>query len=166
MTIYLDLDGVFADFSGAVQKHCLGMTYNQHADQIWRKIETVPNFFLTLDILPDCYQIHHWAEWLSNDVQFLTALPRLTGQLKTAQRDKVDWVHRTIDRYAQVNVVSNWDQKQFFCRNDYDVLIDDSERNIDQWREAGGIGILHTSVTNTIDQLKKLEWLRDFKTKW
>ena len=36
------------------------------------------------------------------------------------------------------------------------ILIDDRESNIDQWRAAGGIGILHTSASNTIQQLKKL----------
>jgi len=36
------------------------------------------------------------------------------------------------------------------------ILIDDRESNIDQWRAAGGIGILHTSAAGTIQQLKKL----------
>ena len=36
------------------------------------------------------------------------------------------------------------------------VLIDDREKNINAWVEAGGIGILHTSAANTIDQLKAL----------
>ena len=36
------------------------------------------------------------------------------------------------------------------------VLIDDRQKNIDAWIEAGGIGILHTSAANTINQLKAL----------
>ncbi len=36
------------------------------------------------------------------------------------------------------------------------ILIDDRQKNIDQWEAAGGIGILHTSTANTIEQLKKL----------
>ena len=36
------------------------------------------------------------------------------------------------------------------------ILIDDMQKNIDQWRAAGGIGILHTSAASTIEQLKKL----------
>jgi len=51
--IYLDLDGVFADFNGAVQKHCPGLVYQQHSKQIWSVLETIPHFFSTLDpILP------------------------------------------------------------------------------------------------------------------
>jgi hypothetical protein len=36
------------------------------------------------------------------------------------------------------------------------ILIDDMERNIQQWRDKGGIGILHTSAADTIKQLKEL----------
>jgi len=37
------------------------------------------------------------------------------------------------------------------------ILIDDRADNINQWEAAGGIGILHTSASNTIEQLKKLK---------
>ena len=36
------------------------------------------------------------------------------------------------------------------------ILIDDMEKNIQQWRDNGGIGILHTSTADTIKQLKEL----------
>ena len=36
------------------------------------------------------------------------------------------------------------------------ILIDDREDNIQQWKDKGGIGILHTSAADTIKQLKEL----------
>ena len=36
------------------------------------------------------------------------------------------------------------------------VLIDDRKKNIEAWEDNGGIGILHTSAEDTINQLKKL----------
>jgi hypothetical protein len=36
------------------------------------------------------------------------------------------------------------------------ILIDDRADTIGEWNAGGGIGILHTSTTNTIQQLKKL----------
>jgi hypothetical protein len=36
------------------------------------------------------------------------------------------------------------------------VLIDDYKKNTDQFTQRGGIGILHTSTSNTIRELKKL----------
>jgi hypothetical protein len=38
---------------------------------------------------------------------------------------------------------------------DKDILIDDCEQNIQRWEAEGGIGILHTSAEDTIQQLKK-----------
>jgi hypothetical protein len=34
------------------------------------------------------------------------------------------------------------------------ILIDDRKENIDNWKDAGGIGILHKSAEDTIKQLK------------
>ena len=36
------------------------------------------------------------------------------------------------------------------------LLIDDLPKNIAEWKAAGGTGILHKSVGQTIAQLKKL----------
>jgi hypothetical protein len=36
------------------------------------------------------------------------------------------------------------------------VLIDDRKQNLDAWEAHGGIGILHTSAEDTINQLKEL----------
>lgn len=35
-------------------------------------------------------------------------------------------------------------------------IIDDKEKNINDWNNAGGTGILHRNAINTIEQLKKL----------
>ena len=154
--IYLDLDGVFADFNGAVQKHCPGLIYQQHSKQIWKILETIPHFFSTLDpILPSLKIYDDITSNTNIEMQFLTALPRATGYLKTAQRDKTDWVHQYID-WAQVNCVSSWEMKKYFCRGKHDLLIDDSPRNIEDWAKAGGTGILHITLEDTITKLKQL----------
>ena len=153
--IYLDIDGVFADFSGAVQKHCPGLIYQQHSKQIWEVLETIPNFFSTLDpILPNL-KLYDIVFGNGVDVQFLTALPRATGYLKTAQRDKTDWVHKYIN-CAQVNCVSSWEMKKYFCQGIHDILIDDSPRNIDDWIKVGGTGILHVTLKDTLQQMHQL----------
>jgi len=43
-----------------------------------------------------------------------------------------------------------------FILNKGDILIDDSIKKIDPWNANGGIGILHTSASNTISKLKEL----------
>ena len=51
------------------------------------------------------------------------------------------------------------DQKQAFAKDrdgEPNVLIDDYIKNIKEWEEKGGIGIHHTSVPKTINDLKRL----------
>ena len=36
------------------------------------------------------------------------------------------------------------------------ILIDDYMKNIREWEAAGGIGILHTDASSTINDLKKV----------
>jgi hypothetical protein len=43
-----------------------------------------------------------------------------------------------------------------FGINAFSILIDDRADTIREWDSQGGIGILHTSAANTIQQLKKL----------
>jgi hypothetical protein len=45
--------------------------------------------------------------------------------------------------------------KKYFCRGKYDLLIDDSPRNIEDWAKAGGTGILHITLEDTLQQLQR-----------
>ena len=38
----------------------------------------------------------------------------------------------------------------------HQILVDDRPDNIEAWREAGGIGVQHTSAEDSIEQLKKI----------
>ncbi|MBP8946560.1 MAG: hypothetical protein KBG18_03475, partial [Bacteroidales bacterium] len=45
-------------------------------------------------------------------------------------------------------------EKQNFSAHDH-ILIDDMKKNIEEWTQRGGIGILHTSTKQTINELQK-----------
>jgi hypothetical protein len=49
-------------------------------------------------------------------------------------------------------------EKQNFAKNQGRpaILIDDYPKNVQQFKSAGGIGIVHTSTSNTISQLKRI----------
>lgn len=66
---------------------------------------------------------------------------------------KIKWVARELPETKLI--LRKAEQKRVFA-NPESILIDDLEKNIQQWIESGGIGILHTSAENTINELKKL----------
>lgn len=52
--------------------------------------------------------------------------------------------------------ICQFKHKQLFCTGAGSILIDDREKTIREWREAGGTGILHVSAEKTRTELKRL----------
>jgi len=151
--IYIDNDGVNADFNKFVIQQT-GSPYQ--GKSTWVDLENIDNLFSKLEVLPDAYDsVQRIIDMQGySSVEILTALPLLTGKLHTAQRDKVEWIHNWIDDIIQVNCVQNWRHKAFFVMSKWDILIDDSQRNINEWVAAGGIGVYHTDWVSTNKELK------------
>jgi len=153
--IYIDCDGVLSDFN----KFCIEQTGYPYNDKVtWRVLENIDNLFMELDVMKGAEESvgNILDSQRYSGVQILTALPLITGKLTTAQVDKVTWVHDYIDDLVQVNCVNNWRNKKFFCQSNRDILIDDSQRNIDEWIAVGGCGILHSNWESTNAELKKI----------
>jgi hypothetical protein len=60
-----------------------------------------------------------------------------------------------------INIVRRREKKDFAMKGSDvgkkpAILIDDYPKNVTQFRAAGGIGILHTSTSSTINRLKKI----------
>ena len=57
----------------------------------------------------------------------------------------------------RINIVKRQDKQKFAVdKGNPNVLIDDHSKNVDEWKKAGGIGILHKDIGTTIRQLQKL----------
>lgn len=148
--IYVDIDGVLADFYGGVRK----LTGKEFSKESYSEIEKVDQFFYNLDILPEAKR-YMCSLVFNTNVQILGAIPLPTGKLISAQRDKVEWIHTNISPSLQVNIVQDWSFKKYFCSGDHDILIDDSERNVKDWTDSGGYSILHKDWPSTWKQLKE-----------
>ena len=72
---------------------------------------------------------------------------------------KLSWLKKfTKVKRSKIHLVLR-DQKKRFAKDDNgnaNILIDDYEKNIQEWERSGGIGILHKNGPNTIRELKKL----------
>ena len=158
--IYLDMDGVVADFDKRFMD-LAGMGPREFEEKygknaFWDFIDEGDNklvFWVGIPPMSDAKQL---VDFVSKyDYEMLTA-PSLKKQ---SVMGKGLWMKNQTNKglfpsKPKVNYKSAKAKKDFAAPNH--ILIDDREDNIDSWRAAGGIGILHTSASSTINQLKKL----------
>jgi len=154
--IYVDLDGVLADLESYIEKiigHPLRKIGSEweNADAIWKKLREMDEpDFSKLELLPDAMILWDYVKKYNPNV--LTA----TGQpAEKNDKQKRQWIEDNLTGYNDVFTVVASRNKSKWAWPDA-ILIDDREKSIIPWREKGGIGILHTSADETIDELKKL----------
>lgn len=158
-TIYLDMDGVVADFDRYANE-LLGTDRKTHKwpPEQWRKISENPRLYRDLDKTPEADELVKFCKELCSknnwNLLFLTAVPK-DDDMPWAFYDKVLWVQ---ERYPDIPVFfgphshSKWKH----CTKG-DVLVDDRPSNCEQWSSVGGIAILHTGdLAKTIQQLSTL----------
>lgn len=151
MKIFLDVDGVFADFDKKLNEVC-GEDIPRFSDEIWGPLSQVDNLFYTLEVLPNSLKIIEAVK--GHDVEFLTALPHLTGKLSTADADKRKWLREHISSTIPINTcIGGKNKPKWLKANPGALLIDDYGRNIRMWEAAGGLTIKHESVDSTLAQL-------------
>lgn len=153
--IFLDLDGVFADFYTRALEVVGGEWESVPPSVAWAALEKVPHFFLQLNVLPGSLAIYQALKHHGDKLEVLTAIPRPTGNLATAREDKKAWVAKHMSSKLKVNTITGGVNKFKFATPGA-VLIDDLERNLIEWEKHGGIGVLHTDVHSTMKKLKNL----------
>ena len=155
--IYLDLDGVLADFNSAAQRATGEEVPDANLDAMWADIRQVPHFFNTLELMPGAKELFDalYARY-GSQCEILTAVPKAERGLETAVEDKIAWAHRMLAEDIKVNVVLAVKDKRAFCQGPGMVLIDDWKSNIKAWEKAGGTGILCRSCEEVVQELKAL----------
>ena len=145
--IFLDLDGVLADFDKFVFDN-LGRTFN-HMDGpgddkvMWDFLSSVDRLYLKLEPTPYAQELVDLAFTTGADVEILTAIPRRTS-MPTAHIDKIQWVEQYFGPDLKVNIGPYSRDKFKHCKTPGDVLIDDRVDNIQEWiNKSMGIGICH-----------------------
>lgn len=152
LQVFLDLDGVFADFDARV-KHLSGKHPSQlDRSHLWKMINADKRFFAELELIEGCMML--WEATRDLEPIFLTGAPAN----KTFQQQKREWVARIFGPEFTVHVVPKKLKQDF--SGPHKVLIDDTPENIERWIEKGGYGILHAgnhaSTVNALNQLLEL----------
>ncbi|WP_293366419.1 hypothetical protein [Phenylobacterium sp.] len=147
--IYLDCDGVLADFEASAQA-ILGMPSDafEHlrgAGQFWKRLAAADGFFEHLGLLPDARELFDAVE--ASAPVILTGMPH--GQW--AEPQKRAWAGR---HFPGVPVIATTAAlKREHCYPG-DVLVDDRDQHRALWEAAGGVFIHHRSAQESIKALK------------
>ncbi len=159
--IYLDMDGVLADFDRGVRELCGMNPQSQNGkrdakqdDLMWEKIREVDHFYDRLHMMRGAKGMFYklWNKF-GDKCEILTGIPKPHRGIVTAGEDKISWVRRALNPKIGGNIVFR-EGEQNFCSGPATVLIDDREKSIREWEEKGGTGILHTDPLKTIWELQ------------
>ena len=152
--IYCDLDEVLVDFLRAADAAIGGNFSKASRDTRWSIINQVKGFWANIGWKPNAKRLHDFI--IRYDAHVLSAF---TGRDPTSKVGKMKWLKKnTKFKRANVHLVLRSQKKSYAKTKDEkpNVLIDDYNKNIREWEDAGGIGIHHTDVGKTISELKRL----------
>jgi len=165
-TLYLDMDGVLADFN-ALARQTLRATAQDESDaaargrwpqEEWNKLKHVPNFYRKLpktDIADDLVKLaRKFRDDLGWELRVLTAIPK-NNDMPDAFQDKLEWMQQY---YPDIRVhFGPYSKDKASHADPGDVLVDDRKDNCREWAEAGGLAV----KVNDTDRSAALAELQD-----
>jgi hypothetical protein len=152
--IYLDCDGVLADFDKGAEQ-ILGapphVFEKRHGPgPFWKKLATAEDFFGQLEPLPDAFELYDAVKHLKPII--LTGLPR--GNWAAPQKRR--WAEQ---HFPGVEVITTLAAlKREHCHPG-DALVDDRDKHRSLWEAEGGVFIHHKSARSSIAELRAKGYL-------
>lgn len=149
MQLYVDLDGVLADFDAGYER-LTGERPDKAKDDVnWDLVRAAPTFYLDLPPMADLPAL--WARIGRYDPIVLTGVPK---SIPNVENQKRAWV-RTWIGVNTLTVCCASRDKATYARPG-DVLIDDWPRYRELWLAAGGVWITYTSAIDVDRQLTEM----------
>jgi len=156
--IYCDMDGVLCDFVKGIEKlHKIKISnwsYGSKQEK-WSLVKSTPKFWHTLPWHTGARQL--WSYIKKHDTHILSAYVEESFDPNCIPGKRY-WATTNLGLGRnKINLVRRSEKQQYAKYNGQPaILIDDYKKNTDQFTARGGIGIVHTSTSNTIRQLKQL----------
>jgi hypothetical protein len=156
MKIFLDMDGVLADFMRpAMYEH--GIEYTMYPNVGWDVVAACNVINPGIGMTPERF----WSAFERKS--FWSALPKtnlcdrliyecklLVGLSNTcilsscvvegSADGKLEWIKKQLPKEMHHNYL--FGRSKQFCADRYSILVDDCDANVEAFQEAGGIGIL------------------------
>ena len=162
--LYLDMDGVQADFFGAWAKQQGVKHYKEipNPEQAINELassspEQVYNFFNDLEPLNGGMRIVQWLH--QHKIPFTVLSAPLRGPYaKSSIEAKKDWLDRH-NPGTSGNAIFTGNKHKYATKDSKpNVLVDDYGKYLNAWSDAGGIAIKHedSNTEHTINELEKI----------
>ena len=139
--VYLDMDGVLADFFGEWAK-LAGVEHYKDIDNAEEKLQLVrdhPTFWIDLPLLTHAKALIQTV--VKNYGEYRICSKPLEGDTRS-EPGKLQWIKKHLSGMPPVEVILTADKARFAKNDGYpNILVDDYGVNINSWKAAGGIGI-------------------------
>lgn len=151
MQLFLDCDGVMADFDTYAEK-IFGLPPRKAETKLgrprfWADLQSHEGFYEKLPLMPDAMELFEAVKHLNPPI--LTGLP----QGDWAEPQKCAWGRKHFPDTKMICCASK-DKRNHMQPGD--VIVDDWPQYKGLWEEAGGIFVLHTSAKDSIAKLRDL----------
>jgi hypothetical protein len=148
--IYLDMDGVIADFTKRYRELYKMMPReaekNKQFDKFFDEFIATGQF-ATLELMPGTMEGIEFLRKASAPTQILSSTAN-EARYDAISKQKLIWL-QTHGITFTPNFVPGKRLKQEYAASDK-IIIDDTESVIEQWKAKGGIGILHKDWPSTL----------------
>ena len=169
-TVYLDMDGVLADFFGGIEKlygvqHWKELTSDKTKDlktEVIKKI-TGTNFFETLPKFNTADQLIKIVTDFTGGIYSINTSP-LRGDNKNSAYYKKVWIGKHLPKPQEIIVTGRKESYAMNKNNKPNILVDDRPINIQRWTGRGGYGILYQANKDSVDKVKN--GLEEYKKKY
>ena len=145
--IYVDMDGVLADFFDSWAKlmkvdKWWNINKQHNMDDALQKIRDTDDFWLNIPLTPNAKNLLNLIKKVKGSYNICSS--PLPGDPKS-EPHKQEWIKKHLAFFPPKNIYITHDKAQFAVQKDGtpNILIDDYGVNIRKWEEAGGIGFKH-----------------------
>ena len=160
--VYLDMDGVLADFFGGVEflygvEHWKELTNDKTKDLKKQVIDRITgtDFFAVLPKFPTADALIDMVKKFTGGKFSINTSP-LRGDHENSAKYKKVWIANNIEQPNDIVVTG---RKETYAKDKGtgtpNILIDDRPVNIQRWQDAGGYGILYQANRDSLDKVKK-----------
>ena len=161
-TVYLDMDGVLADFFGGVEKmygveHWKQLTNDKTKDLKKEVIDRITgtDFFATLPKFQSADALIDLVKKFTGGKFSINTSP-LRGDHENSAKYKKTWIANNIEQPDDIIVTG---RKETYAKDKAsgtpNILIDDRPVNIQRWQGAGGYGILYQANRDSLNRVKE-----------